>query len=110
MVITGVTPSGFAFAIPEERFSDWRTVKALSKLAEFGDISEDNPEAIPRFINTMGKIEELLFKDGGEALEKHILKSNDGYVAPVVLFQDLQAIFNSHRQTKNSSSSASYLS
>lgn len=110
MVITGVTPSGFAFAIPEERFSDWRTVKALSKLAEFEDISEDNPEDIPRFINTMGKVEELLFKDGGEKLEKHILKEHDGYIAPQILFQDLIAIFKAHKQTKNSLSSANCLS
>lgn len=102
MIISGVTPSGFTFAIPEEKFSDWRTVKALSKLAEFEDISDDNVDDIPRFINTMGRIEELLFKDGGTALEKHILKSNNGYVAPVVLFQDLTAIFKAHKQTKNS--------
>lgn len=102
MIITGVTPSGFKFAIPEERFSDWRTVKALSNLAEFEDITEDNPEDVPRFINTMGRIEELLFRDGGTALEKHILKSNNGYVAPVVLFKDLTAIFKAHKKTKNS--------
>ena len=102
MIISGVTPSGFKYAIPEERFSDWRTINTLSKLAEYEDISEDNPEDIPRFINSMGKIEELLFKDGGEKLEKPILKEHDGYIAPQILFQDLISIFKAHKQTKNS--------
>ncbi len=102
MYITGVTPSGFKYAIPEERFSDWRTIKALSKLASFEEIDGDNAEDIPKFINAMDEIEQLLFKDGGKKLEKHILKKANGYVAPQILFQDLTAIFKQHRQLKNS--------
>ncbi len=101
MIISGVTPSGFKFAISEERFSDWRTVKALARLNEFENI-EDDPQSVVGFINAMDKVERCLFKDGGEKLEKYILKKNNGYVAPQILFNDLIAIFKAAKRTKNS--------
>ena len=98
------TKSGFECKIDEKVLSDWRVIKELAKLREFEDIDEstEDGDTVLDFINVMSKIEELIFKDKGKALEKHILANNDGTVAPVVLFKDIMSIFSEAKKLKNS--------
>lgn len=96
-MITGVTTSGYKYAIDENILADWRVVKKLAKLKEL----EESDEGALAFISVMGEIEELIFKDKGKAFEKAILKKNDGIVAPVVCLTELMEIFKQAKQAKN---------
>lgn len=104
-MITGVTSSGYKYKVNEDILSDWRVVKELAKLKGFEDIDEEDTDRILDFINVMASVEGLIFKDGGKGLEKHILRHNNGVVAPLVLFQDLMDIFKASKEAKNSLSS-----
>ena len=66
------TKSGFECKIDEKVLSDWRVIKELAKLREFEDIDEstEDGDKVLDFINVMSKIEELIFKDKGKALER----------------------------------------
>lgn len=97
-MINGITSSGFHYEIDENRLSDWRVVKKLSKLK---NIKEESSESALEFISIMSDIEELIFDDGGDAFESHILKKNDGYVAPAVALRELLEILQSNKTTKN---------
>lgn len=93
----GVTESGFEYEIEDGKLSDWRVVKKLAKLTELA--SEDEEDAL-KFINIMSDIEEIIFKDKGRAFENHILRHNNGAVAPAVAIKDLLSIFKNSK-TKN---------
>lgn len=97
-MLSGKTTSGYKYNIPEEKLSDWRIVK---KLARLKSIDGESDEAVLDFINIMSEIEEILFDDKGEAFETHILKKNDGIVAPAVALQELMEILNSSKTSKN---------
>ena len=104
-MVSGVTPSGFKYTIDEKMLSDWRVIRELAKLKGIEDVDEDDTDVMLDFILVMAEVESLIFKDKGKKLEKHILKNNDGQVAPLILFQDLMAIFQANQKTKNSLSS-----
>lgn len=100
-MIKGITSSGYKYEIEEERLQDWRLLKALAK---FKGMSEDDTvedEQAFEIIEIMGTVEEIIFKDKGKAFEKHILKKNNGIVAPVVALKELFEIIKSHQSTKN---------
>lgn len=97
-MIKGTTSSGFKYEIDENILSDWRVVKKLSQLTKLEGESNDDAMA---FILIMSDIEEIIFKDKGEAFEKHILKNNNGIVAPTVALSELFEILKSNSKTKN---------
>lgn len=99
-MVKGITSSGFKFELDEKKLSDWRVIKNLAKLRDLEDSSDENDVAL-EFISIMANIEELIFEDKGKAFEKHILKTNDGIVAPVVALQELLEILKSNKETKN---------
>ena len=98
-MLEGKTSSGFAYSIPEEKLSDWRIIKRLTKLK---NIKDDGPDAALTYIGIMAEIEELLFDDGGDAFEENILKANDGAIAPAIALKELLEILTTNQTTKNS--------
>lgn len=101
-IITGTTESGFNYRIDKNILADWRIVKLYAELQELSDVGDDDAEDALKFIGIMAKIEALLFKDKGKAFEKHILKNNNGLVAPVVAMKELMEILKSSKESKNS--------
>ena len=100
-MVVGTTSSGFNYKIDRSILGDWRLVKLYAELQRLSDVDEDGEETL-KFIGIMADIEALMFKDKGKAFEKHILKNNDGIVAPVVALQELMEILKSSKQSKNS--------
>lgn len=102
-MIKGVTSSGFKYEVDERLVSDWRIVKLLSRISKMSDeADEDDPDAIIAIIDLMDQMEEIMFKDKGKKFEKHILKHNDGLVAPRAAMAELFEIFKAAKESKNS--------
>ncbi len=100
----GTTKSGFEYEIDERILGDWRVIKQLAKMNKFKDVKEgeEDGQIVLEFIEVMSEVEELIFADKGEALEKFILENHDGYTSPVILFKDIMSIFDGAKELKNS--------
>lgn len=72
MVITGKTSTGFPFAVDERAKKDWRFIKAYKTIRDVESSDYDK-------VNAMFDMLSVLFKDGGDALAKHVAEFNDGY-------------------------------
>lgn len=89
-MIKGKTKSGFIFVIEEEKFNDFRTLKALAK-ADKGDTYA-----------ILEVVDRILGSEGTEKLEKH-LETETGQVPVDKFFEEVREILDAaSEQTKNS--------
>lgn len=86
-MIKGKTKSGFNYAISQERMENYEMIEVLNEL-------DENPMKLPKVINL------LLGNDGAKRLKDHV-RTDDGIVPSKVMMNEIEEIFESHKQTKN---------
>lgn len=87
-MLTGKTKSGFKYEISEERLNNYELLESISEI-------EENPMVLPKVVKG------LLGKEQHDALKDH-LRNEDGVVQLEILGKEVEEIFQSHNQTKNS--------
>lgn len=87
-MIEGKTKSGFKYKIPEENLNNYELVEALGEL-------EENPLLIAKTVNL------LLGKEQANKLKEH-LRTKTGIVPVDAMSDEIQEIFESQKETKNS--------
>ena len=87
-MLTGKTKSGFKYEISEERLNNYELLESISEI-------EENPMVLPKVVKG------LQGKEQHDALKDH-LRNEDGVVQLEILGKEVEEIFQSHNQTKNS--------
>lgn len=93
-MISGETSTGFKYEFDKRALSDWKTVKALTKMQK----NEDALETIEA-IDELGRI--LLTEKGFNKLLKHVEKCNDGYCCVDKVSEEIADIFKKAEELKN---------
>lgn len=87
-MIKGDTASGFGYEIAKKRLENYELIEALSEV-------DENPLLLPKTVNL------LLGKEQANRLKEH-LRDADGLVPIEKLSVEIEEIFNSQKETKNS--------
>jgi hypothetical protein len=87
-MIKGKTESGFEYEISKARLENYELIEALSEV-------DENPLLLPKTVNL------LLGKEQANRLKEH-LRDADGLVSIEKLSVEIEEIFNSQKETKNS--------
>lgn len=87
-MITGKTTSGFEYEISKARIENYELIEALSEV-------DENPLLLPKAVNL------LLGNEQADKLKEH-LRDNEGLVSTERLSKEIEEIFQSQKETKNS--------
>lgn len=92
-MLVGTTESGYKFEVDKRVRTDWRFVQAYTKLKEDSASDEARVEAMRTVLNVM-------FKDSGKSLMKHIAEKNDGYCDMVAMMVTVHEILTCDEELK----------
>lgn len=87
-MIKGKTESGFEYEISKARLENYELIEALSEI-------DQNPLLLPKAVNL------LLGNEQAYKLKEH-LRDNEGLVSTERLSKEIEEIFQSQKETKNS--------
>lgn len=87
-MITGKTESGFEFRVSKDVANDYELVEILGEM-------EDNPLLLSTVVNR------VLGKEQSKELKDHV-RNEQGFVPTDVMMKEIEAIFKSGQETKNS--------
>lgn len=89
-MIKGKTESGFEYEISKKRLENYELIEALSEV-------DEKPLLLPKTVSL------LLGKEQASELKEH-LRDEEGLVSTEKLSNEIMEIFQSQKETKNSSS------